>query len=401
MNVFNINRKKVLFGIIGLCLLGFAIFQYTDSVSASQEDSPFETATIQRGDLTITISSTGSLAAKGTVDVGTQVSGTIDTISVDYNDQVRKGQVLATLNQNLFRAELLGAKASVTSARARLKQAQAEYDRNAPLNAKSFLSDEEFLVYQTNLSTAKADLALAQASLSRSQTNLDYTVIRSPIDGTVIERSIEEGQTVAASLSTPTLFIIAEDLSQMQIEVAVDESDIGQVKAGQACEFEVAAYPDRMFTGTVEQIRLQPQTVSNVVTYTVVVESENKGGVLLPGMTATVDFIVNREENALFVPDSALMVSLGGPDRQQDDNPKDHGVIYVLDNEGPPRRVAVTKGLSDDSNTVVSGEELREGILVITSVNSEAIEKKRGLFSRLMPRTRGPGRGPRPGGGGR
>jgi len=394
MSSFTVNRNrwKILLGVAGVCLLAFAMYTCTDTGSASPDNLPFETTRIKRGDLTIMISSTGSLTAKGTVEVGTQVSGAIDTISVDYNDIVQSGQILATLNKSLFKAELMAAKASVASARAKLNQARASHDRNAGLNKKGYISDEEFLVFQTNLDTSQASLDMAKASLLRAQTNIDYTVIRSPIDGTVIERSIEEGQTVAASLSTPTLFVIAEDLSDMQIEVDVDESDIGYVKAGQPCEFEVAAYPDRRFTGMVEQIRLQPQMVSNVVTYTVVVEAKNEDGVLLPGMTATVDFIVNQAKDTLLVPDTALLVSLGKHDHQKSDSLKDHGWLYILENDRPPRRVSVTTGLSDGSTTVVSGESIDEGARIITSVNAEAIEKKRGLFSRLMPRP-GPGHG--------
>ncbi len=395
MNIYSaiINRKRLLLIMAAVCLLTLVVLKLSSSVAASEDNLPFETSQIERGDLTITISSTGSLAAQGTVEIGTQVSGTIEIIAVDYNDQVKKGQVLAKLDQALFRADVLQAQASVASAQAQLDQAQAEYDRNAPLNDKKYISDEEFLVFRTNLNTTKASLSSAKAALIRAQTNLEYTVIRSPIDGTVIERSIEEGQTVAASLSTPTLFIIAEDLSQMQIEANVDESDIGQIKVGQSTKFEVAAYPDRKFSGTVEQIRLQPQTVSNVVTYTVVVESKNDDGVLLPGMTATVDFLVNQQADALLVPDSALLVSLGDEKGQRIESSKIEGRIYVLENGGPPRSIQVEKGLSDGSDTVVTGDGIQEGMQVIISVKSKSKAEKQGLFSRLMP-------GP-PGGGGK
>lgn len=384
MNIFRLfkKRKYISMVVVVLCMMAFVFFRYAATASASQEDIPFETAIVSRGDVMVTISSTGSLAAEGTVDVGTQVSGTISTVSVDYNDTVKKGQTLATLNQALFNAEVSVAKAEVASAKAKLDQAQAEYNRNETLHTKGYISDVEFLVFKTNLSTAKADLVSKKASLSHAQTNLEYTVIRSPIDGTVIERSIEEGQTVAASLSTPTLFIIAKDLSQMQIEVDVDESDIGQIKVGQTAEFEVAAYPDEKYTGLVEQIRLEPQTISNVVTYTVVVKSENQSGTLLPGMTATVDFIVNQQLNALLIPDSAFSVSLG--DDKSSMNAGDRSWIYVLENDQPPKRIQVEKGLSDGSNTSVSGQNI-EGKRIITSVKPGAEDSRQGLFARLMP----------------
>jgi len=395
MTIFSkiFNRKKMLLVIATICLLIMAALKFGNSVKASEENLPFETSRIERGDLEITISSTGSLAAQGTVEIGTQVSGTIETITVDYNDKVKKGQVLAKLDQAIFRADVLQAKASVASAQAQFDQAQAEYNRNAPLKEKKYISDEEFMAFITNLNMTKANLSSAKAVLTRAQINLKYTVICSPIDGTVIEKSIEEGQTVAASLSTPTLFLIAEDLSQMQIEAAVDESDIGQIKIGQSTKFEVAAYPDRKFSGKVEQIRLQPQTVSNVVTYTVVVESTNEDGVLLPGMTATIEFMVAQQKDSLLVPDSAFMVSLGGRNHSKLANSKTEGRIFVVAKGEAPRAIRVEKGLSDGSNTVVIGDDIREGMQVITSVKAELQDEKRGLFSRLMPGPPGSRRG--------
>ncbi len=274
---------------------------------SSDADQPqYLFATVAQGPLETLVSSTGTLAALETVEVGTQVSGTIARLEVDYNDHVRKGQVLAVLDQALFAAQVQEAEANVAKARATLTQAEDEQRRNQPLFDKGFLSAQEFLPISTGVNTARAALAAAEASLTRARTNLAYTVIRSPIDGTVIKRSIEAGQTVAASLNTPTLFLIARDLAQMQIEADVDESDIGQIRTGQPVRFTVQSHPDETFQGRVSQVRLQPRTISNVVNYTVLVEASNDKGLLLPGMTATIDFVVNRLENALLVPNAAL-----------------------------------------------------------------------------------------------
>jgi len=363
-----------------LVLIGSSLLQSPASPAA---EALFETAEVRRGDLVLQVSSTGSLAALGTVEVGTQISGTIEKVRVDYNDRVTKGQVLATIDQALYLAAVQEAEASLASAQAQLAQAEAEEARNRPLREKEYISEEEYLVYQTNLQAARAARQSARAALQRAQTNLQYTVIRSPIDGTVIERAIEEGQTVAASLNTPTLFIIAEDLSRMRIEADVDESDIGQVKVGQAAIFEVAAYPDRKFEGVVTQIRLQPTVESNVVTYTVVIEAANPDGVLLPGMTATIDFIIQRRENALLAPAAALRVSLDAEDAPE--GTAAGSAVYLLDNSGTPRRLSVQVGLTDGADTVVSGAELYPGVKVIVGMREAAVAEKRSLFSRIMP----------------
>jgi HlyD family secretion protein len=200
----------------------------------------------------------------------------------------------------------LDAEANLEKAAAMLEQSQSEYDRNLKLYEKDFISESEFLTYKIGLKNQKANVKSAEASLQRAERNLKYAVIRSPISGTVISRNVEEGQTVAASFSTPTLFQIAEDLSNMEILVDVDESDIGLIEEGQKVTFEVQAYTDRFFDGIVEQVRLQPNVVSNVVNYTVVVGAANKDNLLLPGMTATVDFIVEERKDILLVPRSAV-----------------------------------------------------------------------------------------------
>lgn len=340
-----------------------------------------QTETVTQGDLEILVSSTGTLAAVGTVDVGTQVSGTIDQVLVDYNDHVKQGQVLAVLDPALFEASVAEAEAGMMEARARLSQAQAELNRNKPLYQSGNLSAQEYLDLETTVVLNQAGVLSAEATLKRAKTNLENAQIRSPITGTVMTRNIEKGQTVAASYSTPTLFVIAEDLSRMQIEASVDESDIGQIREKQNVRFTVQAYLDETFTGVVSQIRLNPTTVSNVVTYTVMVDAENPKGLLLPGMTATLDFIVAQVKNALLVPNAALRyVPEVGP------GTNDKPGVYVLPSQGPMKRVSLVPGLSDGTLTaVMSHEGLEASMVVVTGRTAQKTNQKRGLLSRLAP----------------
>lgn len=381
----------ILTGILFLAKLGLHL---ANPERATASKPPFELAKVHQGTLETLVSSTGTLAAVETVDVGTQVSGTIAKLNVDYNDRVKKGEVLAVLDQSLFKAAVNEAAATVQKARAELAQAEDNFRRNKPLRAKGYLSEQEFLPYQTAVATAQADLASAQAGLARARTNLDYTVIRSPIDGIIIARNVDAGQTVAASFNTPTLFVIAKDLSHMQIEATVDESDIGQIRQGQAARFTVEAYPNKTFSGKVTQIRLQPQTISNVVNYTVIVQAGNDQGLLLPGMTATIDFVVARVKNALLVPNAALLFTPPGEkgDKRlrraaERSGPGDSGHLYALGQEGRLQRLRVTTGPTDGISTVVSGRDIRQDMEVITRLKpqTQAARSGRGFFSIFRP----------------
>lgn len=358
------------------------------------DTSGFQTAMVTRDTLIDSVSCTGTLKAVGTVEVGTQVSGTIERVLVDYNHRVRKGQVLAELDTALFQAAVDKSSADLRRAEALLAKARVEFQRHRPLLAEGHLSAQEFLGYETALATAEADLQSSRAALIQAETNLRYARIRSPIDGTVIERQIEAGQTVAASFSTPTLFLIAEDLARMEIQTDVDESDIGLVRLGQDVVFTVQAYPDRKFTGTVSQIRLNPTETSNVVTYTVIVEASNPDGLLLPGMTATADFIVSRTENALLVPNAALQFVPDGVE------PGPEPSVTLLGRGQAPLRVTVETGHSDGARTVILGGTVAAGDRVIIGRRTDSAGRKNrngnNLFSKLMPRPprRGPGPGP-------
>ena len=275
--------------------------------NASATERPaYRFATVERGSLQSTVSATGSLSAVTTVQVGTQVSGQISAIHVDFNDKVRKGQLLARIDPTLQQQAVADAQAGVERAQSQLNLTKQEFDRQKTLFDAKVITATEFASTQSNYEVAKANMKSAQISLDKARQNLAYTSIYAPIDGVIVERTVDVGQTVAASLSAPELFLIANDLSQMQILAKVDESDIGAIQVGQPVRFTVQAYPNRTFTGAVKQVRLQSSTQDNVVNYTAVISVENKDGKLLPGMTATVEFLTGSASNVLLVPNAAL-----------------------------------------------------------------------------------------------
>ena len=283
-------------------------------------DTGFRTATVERGDIRVAISATGTLSAISTVTVGSQVSGQVTDVLVDFNDRVEKGQVLARIDPSTYEAQIEQGSAQIASAQAQLRQSQAtlanaraDYNRKAELGRQKLVSQADVDLARTALQQAQAQVnsATAQirqqtASTQTTRVNLQRTVIRSPVDGVVLTRKIEPGQTVAASLQAPELFTIAEDLRKMKIELAVDESDIGQVKVGQAVGFSADAFPDRQFRGVVDQVRLASTTTNNVVTYPVVVAVDNSDGTLLPGLTVNAEIEVSKRSGVLKVANAAL-----------------------------------------------------------------------------------------------
>ena len=288
--------------IVGAGALGLWIYRNAEA----HEAPSYRFATVTRGNLESTVSATGQLSAVTTVQVGTQVSGQVSQILVDFNDRVKKGQLLARIDPTLQQQAVLDAQAGLVRAQADLDRSKAEYDRNKTLYDQKVLTATEFTTAQYNYTVAQASVKSAQVALDRARKNLGYTEIYAPIDGVVVQRNVDVGQTVAASLSAPQLFLIANDLSQMQILANVDESDIGQIHEAQDVRFTVQAYPNQTFTGKVRQVRLQSATTENVVNYTVVVTVDNPKGTLLPGMTATVQFLTGSADNALIVPNAAL-----------------------------------------------------------------------------------------------
>ncbi len=298
-------KKYIKYVVLIVILLAIVLFAIC-ALHKENAQGKYSVDPVKRGDILNTVASTGTIEAVSTIEVGTQVSGIINRLYVDFNDQVRKGQLLAVLDTVLLQISMSDAESNVDKVNAQLEEAVSDYNRNLPLFEKGLISEAEFIPFKVRLETQKANLKSANAAFKRADRNLKYAFIRSPIDGTVIHRNVEEGQTVAASLQAPTIFIIAEDLSKMEIHAKVDESDIGQIKKGQGVRFTVQAYEDKEFTGVVEQIRLQPQTVSNVVNYTVIVAASNDEYLLLPGMTANLDFIIEEKKDVLLVPNTAL-----------------------------------------------------------------------------------------------
>jgi HlyD family secretion protein len=347
--------------------------------------------------------------------VGTQVSGKISKLLVDFNSEVKKGQLLAVLDTVTLAAEVRDAQANLSKAKAEYNQKVAIHERNKKLFEKNFISELDFIQSKTDVESTLASLNSAESALEKAKTNLSYAYIYAPISGKIISRSVEVGQTVAASYSTPTLFEIAQDLSSMRILANVDESDIGQVKEGQKVKFTVQTYSDRTFEGTVTQIRLGATTTSNVVNYTVVVHADNKDHVLLPGMTATVDFYVDNRENVLLVPNTALrfepsdnlmkevnnnmkadMANMPMDIKNMPKPPVGNGhsgmnnieKVYFVDGNGKVKIMPVKTGLNDGKNTeIISSPGLKEGMKVITGSqdNSTATTKKSSTLTQQGP----------------
>ncbi len=400
----------------------------------------YRTAPVTRASLVQTVSATGSLGAVRTVSVGTQVSGQVAKLMADFNDTVRAGQLIAQIDP-------VPLQEAVTQAQADLAKDAADVEAKTylkvqadSLRAHGFVTDTDWHTADLNLQQSRATVTSARAALQRAEQNLRYTQIKAPINGVVIERDVDVGQTVAASLQAPQLFVIAEDLKQMQILVSVDESDIGQIKEGQVAHFTVQTYGNRRFDGTVQQVRLQSKTTENVVNYTVVVAVSNADGALLPGMTATVEFETSRADSVLTVPNAALRFkppaavikeTPGGSDttpqrrapgaattanrpagqaggaggfggaggqRRAGGGPRPGGFaqLWYADSTGKPAVMRVRTGISDGQRTQVSGPpQLVEGLQVMTGVvtGSEAPPPSQPTANPFQPapsRGRGP-----------
>lgn len=386
-------RKVILlFLLLSLVTGGFWLFR-----GGREDEISIDTTMVTRGDLVKAVSATGTLEAVNTVNVGTQVSGSIKKVHVDYNSRVRKGQLIAEIDPDLLEANVKKAGADVLAAEANLQEAQATVndarrtrDRSRELLERDLIARSEYDSAQTGyetslarLSAARANLAQVEADLKYKEITLGYARITSPIDGVVIDRAVDEGQTVNASQSAPTLFTIAEDLTKMQVEADIDEADIGQVRIGQVVEFTVDAYPDASFEGKVEEVRLAPNTSDNVVTYTVIVNVENPDLRLMPGMTANVSVISEKRENVLKVSSSALRFTPdpGFPDLPEgsaDAAPfqgrkRESGEtrnLWVL-KDGKFVRIPVKTGISDGMYTEVSGD-IGEETEVVTGVSGSS-----------------------------
>jgi len=419
--------KKPLWIVLGLVVLvggGVGIWQWRKHAAAGAAPR-FETVAIDRGPITAKVTATGTLSALVTVQVGTQVSGRIKEILVDFNSPVKKGQVIARIEPALFqaamesaRANYLAAQGSIAKLEAQAENAKLQFDRAEQLFERKAIAQADLDTARATMRAANGDvvaakgnMAQAQAALNQAKVNLDYTTIVSPTTGVVISRSVDVGQTVAASLSAPTLFLIAEDLTKMQVDTSVAEADIGKLKAEMDATFTVDAFPSRTFKGKIRQIRNAPQTQQNVVTYDAVIDVSNPGLELRPGMTANVTFIYDHRDSALRVANAALRFQPppelaraawgggggpgqkgggqrgpgsgeGGGRRMGGGRPgggggetPDRRMLWVL--RGPtPTPVRVRAGVSDGTNTEIETTELHEGDRVVTDAEMPGSENK-------------------------
>lgn len=341
---------------------------YFMSGNDSVQNTGFATATITRGDLRQVVTATGEIQPLNTINVGSQVSGTIEEIFVDYNSQVKKGDVLLKIEPSVLQASVDEAYASLVSAESQRNYAKSEYERNKILYDKDIIPRAELEQSQTTYEQAEQSVNRMKSQYDRAVTNLGYATITSPVDGTVISRQVDVGQTVAASFQTPDLFAIAEDLSKMQIETAVSEADIGMIEEGQKVTFTVDAYPTQTFEGEVRQIRLSPTITSNVVVYTVVIDVDNSDLRLKPGMTAFVTILISEKDDIWKVQNSALILrSFDGIVEDAGEATTKTHLAVERNVNGTPTVVLVPyeKGLVTATETEIISDEIQEGDRVI------------------------------------
>ncbi|MEQ1601838.1 MAG: efflux RND transporter periplasmic adaptor subunit [Methylophilaceae bacterium] len=379
--------KKIGIAVILLGLLGGGYYYYQKSKTKTPEQL-YRLQEISKGDVARSVSANGTLNPVTLISVGTQVSGRVSKLYVDFNDRVEKDQVLLELDDALFTAQIAQSTGNVGNAEASVELAQANERRTRSLLAQEYVSKQELDQSVQALKSARAQLDTARGQLRRDQTNLSYSIIRSPVSGVVVDRVVDVGQTVAASFQTPTLIKIAQDLAKMQISSSFAEADIGNIQVGQAVKFSVDAYPNRNFEGVVKELRLNPTVTSNVVTYNVVVSVDNPDKILLPGMTAYVSIVVAKRENVLLAPNAALrfkpkldesqtasVAGKNGRDAGRGRGKKkpgaedlSGGTIYIIKN-GKLAPVRVTVGISDSRFTEITSDELKVNDQVIVGEN--------------------------------
>lgn len=413
--------RRIIVIILVLAIAGVGAWQFKERRAAKPVG--YRLVEITKGDLSSVVAATGNLQPVTTVQVGTQVSGIIEQVLVDFNDNVKAGQVIARIDKTLLISAVSSSRAQLERVEAEQRHAEREHERLSALHDQKMISDSEFNTAQYNLDASRAGVKAARVDLERAERNLGYATITSPIDGIVVQRSIDPGQTVQASFSAPQLFQIAGDLTAMQILVSVDESDIGQIKVGQPVKFTVQAYPDDSFTGTVRQVRLQSVTQENVVNYIAVVNVPNADQRLLPGMTASVEFIVEEVKDVHYVPNAALryrpeqaimtaiverkraeMQGKGGPGGAGADSaraggrpegqpggmgaagganphggggangglPANRGMLWFTGPDGKLDVMFVRTGITDGTSTEIRGRDLEAGKQVIAGVSSAA-----------------------------
>lgn len=378
------KRVIIITGIIAAIFFvsGFALFL------SKNPNSDYVTVPAKRKTIIEAVEASGTVNPVNTVDIGSQVSGMIKEIYVDYNSKVKKGQLLAQIDPSLFQAQVDKARGDLEAARSNKAKIEAmlvydkkNYERYKKLYTKNYVAKSELDLAEATYKSDLAQIAAAQGTINQAQatlqnnlTSLRYTKIVSPVDGIVVSRAVDVGQTVAASFQTPTLFQVAQDLTNMQIEVNVSEADIGRIKKDQEVEYTLDGYADEVFHGKVTEVRIAPTTVSNVVTYTVIVDVDNKEQKMIPGMTANVSIITNKSENVICVPTDALRFTdkeLTGGKKY-----KDQGLWIIKDNK--PRRITIKTGAKDSDRTEIISENLKENDRVILKKRSESDKKAQG-----------------------
>ncbi len=385
------KNKKTWIAVVCIAILAIVIFLL--SGGKKKEEVTFETAKIEKGNIQTTITATGTIEPVTSVTVGTQVSGIVSKLYVDYNSIVKKGQVIAELDKTNLTSELNTAKANLASAQSTLNYEQANYNRYQTLYDKGLVSANDYESAQLSYRKARESVATARESVAKATTNLGYATITSPIDGVVLSKSVEEGQTVASSFNTPELFVIAKDLTDMRVIADIDEADIGGVKEGQRVSFTVDAFPDDKFEGQVTQVRQEATTTSNVVTYEVVISAPNTNLKLKPGLTANVTIYTLEKNDVLTVPSKALRFTpneaLLKNDQKIEDCPAEHKLWTLKDNTFKAHAVetGTTNGVMTE---IVSG--IPEGTEVLSDFSISTIggEEENGAkgTNPFMPRPR-------------
>jgi HlyD family secretion protein len=396
--------KKLATHLINIALILAVIFGAYYVYQLSHKKKPEDLYRLQPvtiGDIEQNVTANGTINPVSLVNVGTQVSGRVKKIYADYNDQVKKGQVLLELEDELFKAQIAASLGNVKNNEASLELAKANEMRMRSLFEKEYVSKQELDQSVQALKSAEAQLSTTKAQLKRDQTNYSYSIIKSPVSGVVVDRVVDVGQTVAASLQTPTLFKIAQDLSKMQIDTSFAEADIGRIQVGQVAKFNVDAFPNTNFEGVVKQIRLNPTNTANVVTYNIVVSVDNPDQKLLPGMTAYVNINFAKHENVLLVPNAALRYKpkneeiklVMKKDIKTDDNKSKvkndgfgSGKVYVLRNN-KPEMIRVKTSITNGKFTEIMSSDIKPNEFVITA--DMANDQKSG------PSSQGPNRPPR------
>jgi HlyD family secretion protein len=381
--------KKLI--VIAAILLVVGLTFWVASSGRRNKEPKYKVERIARGNITATVSATGTLSALETVQVGSQVSGIISELYVDFNSSVKKGQLIAELDPSSFQAQVDQRRADLERARVEARNANVAFVRSKKLLESELLSESEYDVALANLQSSQASVKQAEAALRQALNNLSYTKIFSPIDGVVVDRQYDIGQTVAASFQAPTLFTIAQDLTDMQVSTNIDEADIGKIKVGSTATFTVDAFPDQKFEGIISQIRLSTQVVQNVVTYPVLIDVDNPELQLKPGMTANVSIPVDTAKNVLKVPNAALrfkpdpddIVESAREDKKEGRPQRKESVVYISETTGKLKPVPVKTFITDGNFTAVESPELSEGgNVVVGLVTARAMESTGGMNQR-------------------